>query len=596
MSEQKIPISIYQIDQSEFGDEDCMDISEIIIYNTNKNREPEERFIEQKLINDNFGEFRVKVYHAINSGLPKWTSFFTNVISKRARIFQTINVECSYIAFIAYKDELFACSGGQGNFTLERYAMQNFGMEILVRLIQRNEKVIKKLKDRGVTGNVLGQIKLFRGDQRFSDEDQFGKVYREVDAELNKKILVDTFGFSEKNLRKPKSGCLAKDSFKINKAISFQTLLTIISKIKSILEKERNFPLNKISQINKRSINGKELVGKLEEQFKNVLYDCYKNGELSQFDFFHKNFEDYYKASTFEVRDKKEVLHEYTRYIDLGDLIYDRKRVNGLLDESVGEFKLSFLDLVIETFDENGNSLTGGSILNHFHGEIIFEQKTYFRIDGEWYNVHDDFVNDLNKDCKMCLEHVWDDELLPQVFDLKKHRRERDYNFEYLNRPNFLVLDTITYENIEFCDLVNYNETNVHLIHVKKGFNNSIRELTNQIAISARRFSEDKRDNYSFAENIEFKARGGGKDPNVFTQKIAKQTFPQGGLRSVLQKKDSQIIFCLAFVDTANTRKTIKDDIKAYKSNIAKYCILELRSYVQSLNFSLKITQLKKPL
>lgn len=591
-SAQKIPISIYQIDRSEFGNTNCLDVADIIIYNTNASRNPEFQFIPQALIQNDFGEFKVKIYHAVNYGLPKWSSFFVNVVSPGENMFEHKNVECSFIAFVVYKDELYAASGGQGNFTLERYAVQNFGMEILVRLIERNEKVIKKLKERGVTGNVLGQIKLFRGDQRFSEEDQFGKVYREIDAELNKEILVDTFGFSKRDLRRSTSGCLAKDSFKINKRISFESLLSIISRTTTILERDRNFSLNRIIQINKRSINGKELINELDDCFKATLYDLYKKKEISQFDFFHKKFEEYYKASSYIVTDGRRELHSYSRYINVDDLIFDRKRKGQLLDDNIDLFRISFLDLIIETFDEDGVRLTSDTILNHFHGEIIFNDKTYFRIDGEWYRVKEDFISDLNRDCKECLEQIWDDQLLTRIFDVK--RKEREYNFSYINDPNFLVLDTVTYENIEFCDLIKYDNDFVHLIHVKKGFNNSIRELTNQIAISARRFAEDRKNGYSFAENIEIKAKKGKKDPNVFTQKIANQKFPAAGLKKILNKRDSQIIFCLAFVDTANDRETIKEDIASFKSTIAKYCILELRSYVQSLNFSLKVIQLIK--
>ena len=45
-------------------------------------------------------------------------------------------------------------------------------------------------------------------------------------------------------------------------------------------------------------------------------------------------------------------------------------------------------------------------------------------------------------------------------------------------------------DGLELCDIMYYDDNNLYLIHVKYGFQSKIRELTNQITISARRLRE----------------------------------------------------------------------------------------------------------
>lgn len=266
----KMPIGIYQIDKLEFEKLGFDDLTELIIQKINSDEEETAfHFKEQPLAENDIKNYEIKIYHALKSRWPKWRTFFKNIVANEADINKSRNMYSSFIAFISYNDDIFAISGGLGNFSLPRFAVQDFGMEILVRIIKKDHKVIKGLQDRGVTGNILGQTKFYRGDQRFADEDQFGKIYKQVKAELNKEILIKIFGFSKNDLKRKVSGCLAKTSFQINKRIDFETLLTVISKFSEILKKERNFSLNKVTQISKRSNNGKKLIEILEN---NLIY------------------------------------------------------------------------------------------------------------------------------------------------------------------------------------------------------------------------------------------------------------------------------------------------------------------------------------
>jgi uncharacterized protein (TIGR04141 family) len=590
----KMSLGIYQIDRLEFEKLNFNDVADLIIQKINlEEEEPKFHYKEQPLKRIMNDEFRVKIFHAIKVLPARWRTFFQNIIKEEADLNKSKNMYSSFIAFIGYKEDIFGIAGGHGNFSLPRFGIQDFGMEILTRIIKKDHKVIKGLQDRGVTGNVLGQTRFYRGDQRFIDEDQFGKIYKQVKAELNREILIKIFGFSKKGLKKKISGCLAKTSFQINKSIDFDTLLRVVSKFSTILKKDRNFSLNKVTQISKRSDNGKKLIERLESQLISELYIACKSNQTPDFDFCNKDFESYFSASNYIIERGRDTLKEYDELFNLETLISDLKQEGVLLFDSIEEFRLSFLNAYVHSFDEEGEKLTSGTILEHFHGEVFFDNRTYFIIDCEWYVINPDFINDLNIDCKECLAQTWDDQLISEYFDTAKS--ERYFNSQFIGKENCLVFDTVTHENIELCDVLKHEGDFIYLIHVKKGFNNSIRELVSQMTISAKRLLTDIKSNYSYIDSVERKIKKGIRSKSPFIKKLANQNFPFNGLKSIfVSKRHINIFFCLAFVDIGTKHRSLKANTNLFSSNIAKYSILELRKELSSLGLGVKIIQIPK--
>lgn len=238
----KIPASVFQIDLTRFdADDDYDSVVDTIIKRAIARGAS---FEEERLVRKKFDEFTVRVFSSVKKYPPKWAKFLQPILHEHSRIRNCKNQNYSYIGFIGYTNQVFAIAGGLGCFSLEEFISHNFGLEVLVRLFEKDSKVIKSIQERGVTGIVLGQTKFYRGDQRFSDENQFGKIFKQIKAELNQKILTKTFGFANAALKRKVSGCMAKSSFQINKAIGFDTLLPLIKRFTEILKQPENFTLN----------------------------------------------------------------------------------------------------------------------------------------------------------------------------------------------------------------------------------------------------------------------------------------------------------------------------------------------------------------
>lgn len=587
----RIPVSVFQMDLNLFGEDSFGDIVKSVVKDLNKNGA---NLVKETLNDEDFGPHQVEVYSIFKKYPPRWRGFLEPILNNHSQLSTCENITYSYVCFIGIKNYIFAVAGGYGSTAIARFTKSNFGLDILVRLFKKDSKVIKAIQDRGLTGSILGQTKFYRGDQRFSDENQFGKIFQEIKADLSKQILTRIFGFAEGELTRKVSGCLAKSSFEIKKAVDFKTLLKLIDRFVHILDNMPvKFTLNKVEMISKRNPRNHKLLEELDEWVADQLFTAYKKGVSADIDICHKDFENYLTASCFQIPlDGGEVI-EFTDLFSLDDLIVELKLKKCFLEGGVEDFKHSLLLRNVYSVDHDGNELTKGTIMAHIQGEFSYLENSYFLVDGEWYKILPAFIKELNDECTTVLQNTWEDKLIKEPFVIKK--RESEFNLKFIGKKGHLVFDTITPQNIEACDIMIYDNVDVHLIHVKKGFNNSIRNLTSQINIAAKRIREDYRTGFEYLEKIELQAKNGRTSPKNDLRQIAGQAFPKGGLSTIFQnKKAPNIIFCLAFVDEAGEERSLLNQLSKFKSNIAKFSLMEVHREIISMGFGFKIIQLKK--
>ncbi len=203
----KIPVSIHLLNTNLFEATSFNEIIGELIERVNK----EDEFLtEAKLSRDDFGNYLIRLFYSHLIYPPKWRGFFDSLLTKNSILKKAENVSYSFVCFVGFGENIFAITGGFGAQKVSHMMFPDFGLEILVRLFDKNSKVVKNIQDRGLTGNILGQTKFYRGDQRFSDENQFGKIFKQVQAELNRELLKETFGFTEGQLKRSKSACMAR--------------------------------------------------------------------------------------------------------------------------------------------------------------------------------------------------------------------------------------------------------------------------------------------------------------------------------------------------------------------------------------------------
>ncbi|GEN71561.1 hypothetical protein [Chryseobacterium lathyri] len=120
-----------------------------------------------------------------------------------------------------------------------------------------------------------------------------------------------------------------------------------------------------------------------------------------------------------------------------------------------------------------------------------------------------------------------------------------------------------------------------------------MRDLCNQVYISARKTIEDVKNNYKYLDGLySLVVNNNGESPyykKAKTQfgKLTKEMF----INSIKNKK---IIFVLAVLDTSTSKRSLVNDISKFNSNIAKFTLIDLSKNMRNLGVNFQILQLDK--
>src|SRR5690606_23643512 len=118
--------------------------------------------------------------------------------------------------------------------------------------------------------------------------------------------------------------------------------------------------------------------------------------------------------------------------------------------------------------------ITYANFYAHIIAEIEHLGKKYFRIDGHWYFLKDEFLELMNSDA---VEFYRKYELKEEILNPWEDGDDEDaYNLSH-DYDDYYVLDKVIDSNIELCDLLILEDDKAYFVHVKDGFNTKMRDL-----------------------------------------------------------------------------------------------------------------------
>lgn len=547
---------------------------------------------EQKVLPNLSKEYEIKVYFKRNLSPIKWKGFIRTIVNDDEDILkhEENHVE-SYVILILNlrENKIYASTGGYSHVIIQEIATSDFGIEILARIVKTEDKALKSSKEKNLTGGILATVKFFRNDYNLYENENFGHIYNELNAAISKKQLVEIFGFTAIDLKND-SLCIAKNSFSLKKSVSFPELLAIITKCQALLKKKRIAEINNVERITK---SNSLLLEALEEEVEKNLYLNYQDSK-SHFsvEISHKEFEKYFSSSysilNITIRKSKyefnfeEILRDVEQIIDYiretsDDLTYD-------------EFQKAIDSAYLRSYDTDGNILTQETLYHHFCTEISLDGKSYFLIEKDWFEIRQSFIDKINEQCSDAIK------MSPYKGPIMAKwigKDENEYNASYFNNPGTFVFDKFTPQNIEACDLMKIDGNIIYYYHVKKGFNNSMRDLCSQVLIAARRVSEDTKMGYPFHKQLYDDVRNNNGD-STYSKNAKKDIMKISGTDFIKLVKGKKVVFVLAVIDISNKNRSLHNNLKIFNSNIAKFCLNELSKNMRSLGVELQILQLAK--
>lgn len=593
MTDDKLQIGIYKIDTNH----NLFDDRESAIEALSTAIQEEDDLYNVQDIQDNITtDYEIVLLYKKNPQNPKWKRFFSSIAKEDQDILKGNQSWAeSFILLFAHNnsDNLYAVSGGTGYFAIQGVIDNDFGIDIISRLIKKEDKILKAIKEKSVMGGILGSTKYFRKYYNLYENDSFGKIYQELNAILDTNMLTTRFGFSADEIKR-NSVCVAKSSFRINKSITFTQLLKIVDGCEDVLVNLNPIAINNVVKIVKK--RNQSLIQNLENELYNQLWRRYQDtSENIDFDLCPKEYEEYLTASSYVIRKSTSKNNFFDDYefdtLDNTDTLFEKIRGQNNEPEDIDQFKKLLSSLKIYSYDEEENELTKSWFYNHIFGDISFEDTKYFLIDNNWYLIKSDFLDELNSSCK---DFIRNNRYNSLDKDWDYHSEtENDYNQRHIGEQNTIVLDKITPNNIEPCDILKWDDQYLYLIHVKASFGNTMRDLCSQIFIAANKIKLDKNASQQYIGKLYDQLSNKIGSSDTYFDLAGRQTESVSKLEFTNLFTSKRLLFVLAVLDTANTERNI-ENVSEFNSNIAKFSLQELIKGMKGIDVDFRITQILK--
>ncbi|EMQ94990.1 hypothetical protein D778_00175 [Xanthomarina gelatinilytica] len=580
-------LKIFQIDKSyyEFKEATAKEIIEII--QNNHEKKLRHKFGDLDLIkpevtyqkDDNF-QFWSYCYNQ-----PKekyyWKLFLPENLTENQN-FEII--EFSFVLFIKYKKEIYCVISGSGMSVIRKFINPSFGIDLYQRIAKPKEDVIQELEIRGVANNISQKKQIFNFNQTIAETLEYSEVPTKIKLQIRDDLKKNEF--KKYSLGNDIALMEVGSYFSIRKKLNFDELKVLIKDIHKIRKNNKPEQLTLFFKVNEPDV-----VSELDETLKEIIVDDIllhntpdrvKHSQSDVIEVVHPSkLERFYECNNFLIRAKysrgkndivvkkrDDLYFECTKHIfDNLEDIRERPKIKG---------KLYTLNIVGHI---NKSEITYGHFFSHITAEIDYLGRKYFKIDGHWYLLDDDFLELMNNDAKeYYTKYRLKDDLL---LEWPKKKDEDYYNKSHNHLENYFVLDKVITDNIELCDLLIVTDSKVHFVHVKNGFNTKMRDLYIQVILSAKRLSNDLKDNKKSAYLEKTLKLYNKRNP---TKKIAYKDLVER-----LRKDRSQVNFVMAFKNNNYKDKSILERIDLCKSNIAKYALVQVVKEMQQYKFGIEL-------
>jgi uncharacterized protein (TIGR04141 family) len=488
----------------------------------------------------------------------------------------------SFALFIEMSARLFCVIGGKGISVIKRFINHSFGLDLYEKIVEPENDVVFSQVSRSVTGNLTSEQRTFRNEQKLQDTLAIGKVPKKFSLILRqdlKDTLFDFIDFGDGENIYLEIG----SSFCIKWKLNFGQMHELIGKINEILDFQTTRSLSRFEKIQDEAFINESLLPALLTHLRDDMVRFASTNPnrnlMLDYDFVHPQklnmfYEcDEYCAYTKGTRDPFLTTRDRT-------LLYREilLHVYTLVEpEDEFEFRRIILGVRVRGFTGQDKK-TEAMFVNHLTCELTSTIRPYFLIDNTWYSVKGDFINSLNE---QCLQLIRKNLIQPNPLDIHWSREddEGEYSLRYLSRTGYYVFDRMLGQGIELCDIIYETETSLYLIHIKEGFDAKIRDVTNQVLISASRLWVDLRSEYVFLRTV-FDAYSASSN-NYFN--VSWDEFKL--------KFAKEIVYVIAF-SSGHKDRTVLGNLSEHRSNIAKFSIINGFSEIQTNNNQLRIIEI----
>lgn len=572
----KMQISVYRIDEGQQYEYEKWDDT---IFRIMK---PFDKYKPQALKKLQFYGYHVQVYSCNEPAYDprKIINFYKTIVEANQPLLNAKKQDLSTVMFIYNNDNAFAITSGFGHNVIRNYIDTEFGLKIMSGLITEYDN-IKSISEKGIVGSIVANTRYFRNAYKLNDEDDFGKLFKEVCASLPCNVIKDKLGFSDEDIKKNVT-CTGKTSFKINKTISIEKVFEVVSHFEKILKHPTSM-FNSMVPIYNKGAN-KSKYNELTNSLINYIFTCVKSGEYIDYDISNSEFDIFYKAASYNVIYNGEKLYdENLEAIDDFQFFEEIKKQDVACMEELEDFRECFSNIRICSYDSDDNTLINDTLLKHLNGELRMDGKSYFMLDGIWLELKDSFIETLNAECKNSLNKYYKENMLINKWKSSGGYSEDKFIDDICTQKNlYKIHPCVTDENIELCDVMEIKDDITYLYFIKDGFDHCVRDLTSQVIISCRRLTELRKSGAknlleNYFDKIQRKHLNFSIDKNNFMDAFMK----------------NKLTIVVAFRPKKSSA-SVRTYPEKYNSNIAKYSLVTFaKLFKQTMDYDLILEEIE---
>lgn len=512
----------------------------------------------------------------------EWAEFIPEDLKDEASFVQQ---KISLLLFIETDLGLFVIPGGSAYRIILPFIDSSFGLTTYDRIIEIADDELTSMKSRGITGQRIAANEQYRDNYKLINYIKFGKVPQELTVKLSEKSSLSWFSTLQKKASERIYITVGK-GFQVRKQIDFDSLHQFIKEIRWMLAEVPKDYLSSYIEITDDSYK-QDLRDTLHQKIYDYIPYLLKTDldprNKFEYDFCNPNqIERFYQASKHVLKEKDgDSYRQFDEVEDRSDIFSTVLRyAYSKFGNNAFDIKVFLNGVRILSYTESTNPLTS-SFMYYLSAEITYQNRPIFLIDTKWYELKELFIKDMTSQAQRILKAFpLPAHILHIPWDKTVTTTEGQYNLKYDGLQGYIVTDTVIVDGVEICDIMYYDNDNVYLIHVKYGFDARIRDLTNQILISARRLNETKSsgDN-TFLEKVYQQVSGLGHS----TQGLGKTGF--------IDLFSKNIIYVLAMSSQLKTDLKIEEHIEKYTSNIARFslitCSTDVRGFYEMLTYQI---------
>ncbi|MFD4638415.1 DUF6119 family protein [Lentzea sp. NPDC058436] len=411
-----------------------------------------------------------------------WVSFYE---SSGIAISDALERFNHFVGFVVVDSEIFVHTGGHSAVVFERFVDISFPIEIARRIA---EAEVKRARSSQIAGAALVSDVNFRDPRRITYRESLQNVWTALGGQVRPDVL------AQPSLRNV-FGNKAKMRLDVSSAIKFGPRVESLDKLIELIRwladvAESPLPsddewaiLDSIRVLNPRK--SKDLITRLNRQ---LAVKLIVDRDFSNVALMNADASLYANADQYTVTSGQNEIYEGESRPEMSDVL------RGVSFEAgVPESMLKSIIIRSQCIDYGTEVGTAGTLLEHIHGEIRFENHTYFVLAGRWYRVDANYIDLVTKDF---VEVTEDLDLSAAEVGLKQWsvaKKEGEYNDDLPNGEIIVNGDRVFTDNVELFDTLNYRDGRTYIIHVKRGFDVKVRDVRSQIINAANIIENDLR-------------------------------------------------------------------------------------------------------